>query len=187
MNSKLSWDTHISKIIGKAKRTLGFLNRNLQGCHKDTKIRAFTAFVRPLLEYCCVVWELHQEKLKWQLEAINRAGAPFVASKPYRRDNPDSVTSIMKELRWEPLVDRRRKIKATMLYKMVNRLVAIPESYLPERKQQSSARAVNNHQFLQQHANILLYQHSFIFSTIPLWNRLPEEVISAQIVDAFKV
>jgi hypothetical protein len=84
LNDKLSWDTHVANITGKAKRALGFLNRNLSGCHKNTNERAYISLVRPLVDYCCVVWDPHQEKLKKQVESVQRAGARFVMGTPHR-------------------------------------------------------------------------------------------------------
>ena len=142
--------------------------------------------VRPLLEYCCVVWDPHQEKLVRQLENVHRSGARFVAGKPFNRRNPDSVTKILEDLGWEPLMHRRRRTKLTFMYKMVNGIIDIPMTHFPERKERASTRHANNHQFLQPQANLQLYQHSYVPSTVPFWNRLPDDVISAPSVTTFK-
>ena len=81
LSSKLSWECHINLVSAKATRALGFLRRNLVACDRSAKEKAYFALVRPLTEYCCVVWSPHQQKLKNKLEKVQR----FVANRPYRR------------------------------------------------------------------------------------------------------
>ena len=186
LSSKLSWECHINLVSAKATRALGFLRRNLVACDRSAKEKAYFALVRPLTEYCCVVWSPHQQKLKNKLEKVQRSAARFVANRPYRRRDPDSVTEILNELGWRTLEDRRSRARLTSMYKMTNNLVAIPETYHPAPKTTARTRRTNHHQFSQYQANILAYQHSFIPGTIPTWNLLPEAVAGAPSLDQFK-
>jgi len=186
IHSKLSWDIHINHVTAKAKRALGFVRRNLRHCHPDTKKRAYIALVRPLVEYCSVVWDPHHQNKINKIENIQRAAARFVVGKPYRRNDDTSVTQILRELGWDTLQTRRRKAKVTFLYKMVNNLVAVPEEYHPQPKPSSGTRRANSQQFLQVHASNQVYQNSFLPSVIPLWNQLPESVAQAESLELFK-
>ena len=38
-------------------KPLVFIKRNLSSCTKDTKAAAYTALVRPAIEYCSSVWD----------------------------------------------------------------------------------------------------------------------------------
>jgi hypothetical protein len=162
LNSKLTWDNHLTHITSKAKRTLGFVRRNLRSCHPDIKERAYVTLVRPILEYCSVIWDPHQQTKNNQVESVQRSAARFVAGKPYRKDNPTSVTNMLRDLGWETLQQRRRKAKVTFLYKMVNKQVEISPRYHPEPKPHKGTRRANAQQFLQLHTNSQVYQHSFI-------------------------
>ena len=51
ITSDMKWHTHITNICTKAKRTLGFLRRNLFSCPHDVKEAAYKGLVRPVLEY----------------------------------------------------------------------------------------------------------------------------------------
>ena len=186
LSSKLSWECHINLVTAKATRALGFLRRNLVACDRSAKEKAYFALMRPLTEYCCVVWSPHQQKLKNKLEKVQCSAARFVANRPYRRRDPDSVTEILNELGWRTLEDRRSRARLTSMYKMTNNLVAIPETYHPAPKTTARTRRTNHHQFSQYQANILAYQHSFIPGTIPKWNLLPEAVAGAPSLDQFK-
>ena len=75
LSSKLSWECHINLVSAKATRALGFLRRNLVACDRSAKEKAYFALVRPLTEYCCVVWSPHQQKLKNKLEKVQHSAA----------------------------------------------------------------------------------------------------------------
>ena len=57
LTSSLSWNNHIDNIISKAARISGLMKRTL-GWHasSQTKYIMYCSLVRPLLEYCTVVW-----------------------------------------------------------------------------------------------------------------------------------
>ena len=56
----LKWNSHIHNIIAQASKTLGFVRRNLGFCSRETKVAAYTALVRPTLEYCSAIWDIHK-------------------------------------------------------------------------------------------------------------------------------
>ena len=47
LSSDLNWDVHIAGIIGKAKRSFGFIRRNLNKHPENVKEQAYRALVRP--------------------------------------------------------------------------------------------------------------------------------------------
>ena len=51
----LSWNLHISKITSIAKRTLGFVKRNVKTKNKEIKTFAYNSLVRPQVEYASSV------------------------------------------------------------------------------------------------------------------------------------
>ena len=124
----MSWGPHINNITGKARRTLGFLRRNLNVNSKEVKENAYKALVRPTIEYGSTVWDPHQAELKHKIEMVQRQAARYVESR-YRHTS--SVGDMLKELRWESLEQRRLKARLVMLYKISFQLVAIsPVEYL---------------------------------------------------------
>ncbi|KAL9953973.1 hypothetical protein ACROYT_G041458 [Oculina patagonica] len=58
LNDNLKWSNHVSSISGKASKVLGMIKRNLWNCPKNVKKTAYTAIVRPKLEYACAAWIL---------------------------------------------------------------------------------------------------------------------------------
>ena len=55
IDSKLKWGEHI-EVTAKANRAMNLLSRTMYGCTKNANKGAYTALVRPHLEYCAPVW-----------------------------------------------------------------------------------------------------------------------------------
>jgi hypothetical protein len=134
----MSWRSHIDKTVKKANSTLGFLRRNLKVSNQDTKTAAYKTLVRPTIEYCSSVWSPHTKDAINKIEMVQRRTARYVTNR-YR--NTSSVTSMLGDLEWDTLEIRRKKIRLTMMYKIINNLIDIrAEEYLtkPTRQTRSS-------------------------------------------------
>ena len=62
ISSSLLLNDHINRIVKKASIALGCLRRNLRIRNSDTKAAAYSALVRPGLEYYAAVWSPHTDK-----------------------------------------------------------------------------------------------------------------------------
>ena len=89
------WDSQIQKVLSKANITLGFLGWNLKVRSRTLKERAYTAIVRPSLEYACSAWDLYTATHIHKLDAVQRRAAQWVVSR-YRQTC--SVTAILQDL-----------------------------------------------------------------------------------------
>ncbi len=185
INENLSWSPHINKTTGRAQRLLGFLRRNLRRCPAHIKEKAYFSLVRPVVEYCSPVWSPHQAGLKKKVEMVQRKAARLVCNQPYRRDQRDSVTSMIATLGWESLESRRIKTDLTMMYKVTHQLVAIPLAYLP---QLAYSRTRHNHAFKyrQLQGNSAVFLQSAIPRTVAVWNSQPGHLINQTTLDGFK-
>ena len=79
ITSSLSWNNHIDNIISKAARISGLIKRTL-GWHasSQTKYIMYCSLVRPLLEYCTVVWSGTSRKNIKNIEKIQRSMTRYV-------------------------------------------------------------------------------------------------------------
>ena len=77
------------------KRVLGMIKRNFGNCPKNVKISAYTAMVRPKLEYACAAWDPYLQKDIALLERIQRKAAPFCSNNYHPTA---SVTEILQDL-----------------------------------------------------------------------------------------
>ena len=117
-----------------------------------------------------------------KLEGVQRPAARFVAN-DYRRHS--SVTKMMKDLKWQPLHERRREKRLIFLHKIVYDLVAVPRDsilQLNQRKQRTSnSKCVNI-----MRCNTNIYKNSFVPRTISDWNSLPDSLVLHERNEDFK-
>ena len=181
ISQDLSWDRHITNICAKANKTLGFLRRNLKISARNLKETAYKAFVRPILEYACTVWDPHTEQNISKIEAVQRRAARFVVN---RYHNTSSVAAMINKLEWPSLQHRRKVARLTMLRKILSNEAAVSKSKLvpaPARQRRGHPQQMTRIQCRTQYR-----QYSFLPNTISDWNALPETAVAADTLDTFK-
>jgi hypothetical protein len=112
----LKWNSHINRITNSASKTLGFVRRNLGSCTKETKTSAYTALIRPTLEYCSAIWDPHTKELIHHVGKIQRRSARFVQN---NYDWRASVTELIQNLKWDMLSTRRKISRLCILQKAI--------------------------------------------------------------------
>ena len=104
ISENLSWSTHINNTSKKANQKFGFIKRNIRVQNKDLNFTAYKTVVGPQLEYTSTVWSPHTATDINKLEPAQRRAARWV-TRDYRYTS--SVTSMLKDLNWRPLDQRR--------------------------------------------------------------------------------
>ena len=183
LTDNMKYNNHTNTITSKASRVLGFVKHNLKHCPRTVKERAYQTLVRPKLEYSSPIWNPQQKTQIKQLEQVQRNAARFVLNKPYNYQSPSSVTTMLQQLNWPTLEDRRKAADQILMFKVINNLVAVPQSYLPQR----SPRYVDSVRFITYHCRLNIYQHSFFPRTVTYWNQLPVSITNLQCLDSFKL
>ena len=97
-----------------------------------------------------------------------------------------SVSTMINNLHWTPLYQRRIHADVTLLYKTVNTLVAIPAIYYPTQALVRTTRLSHTLKFIPYQCRLNIYQHSFFPRTVTHWNSLPESTVAAPSLGAFK-
>ena len=119
----LRWNKHCQKIRHKASRTLGLIRRTLSPCTKEVKARAYTALVRPQLEYASEAWNPHTTTTVSSLEQVQKTAARFV-HRDYRTTT--SSSALVLSLGWDSLHTRRLLAQCTLFHKIHHQLVNLP-------------------------------------------------------------
>ena len=66
----MTWNTHTEQTAAKGHKKVAVLKRNLKINNPDIKSHAYKTLIRPTLEYCSPVWDLHTAKIALQLEMV---------------------------------------------------------------------------------------------------------------------
>ena len=171
----MSFTTHINNTISKASKVLNFVNRNLSNCLQSTKEAAYLSLFRPTLEYASSVWDPHQTSYITNIEKIQRRAARWVFN-DYGRYS--SVTSMLQQLQWPTLEERRKKARLFLFYKAKNNLIAlqIPSYY---RTRQDETRLHHQSSFVCPYIRTSPHMNSFYPITIKEWNALPTNIITS--------
>jgi len=181
ISSDLRWHNHITCITTKASRTLNFIRRNIYNCPPEAKSLAYTALVRPQLEYAAAAWDPYLVGDIQQIEKIQRRAARF-ACRDYR--NTTSVTSLLDHLHWPSLSSRRTNSRLTLFYKADHNLPGIPLQHL--QRPSRSSRTADDTTFIALSTRTDPYRYSFFPRTIINWNQLTREQRTKPSVDAFR-
>ena len=180
------WSEHIEKISQKGNKLLGFLRRNLRINSKHVKEQAYKMLVRPSLEYACTVWDPHTATECYKIEKIQRRAARWVLS---RHRNTSSVGEMLDTLKWPTLEDRRKRARLTMLYKVLDKSVAMSFGddlqTSVERPRRTASKLPNDRQLVRHFSKCDYRTMAFLPRTIRDWNNLDQEMVAAPSLDVF--
>ena len=182
ITNDLSWNEHTANTRNKAARTLGVIRRNLGPCSQEVKAKAYEALVRPQLEYATAAWNPHTNRNAKSLEGIQRQAARFV-KRDYKLDS--SVTTMVNQLGWDTLKERRLMVQATMFYKIRYSIVNI---LIPSYVKVQSSQTRRQHPLQYQHiyTRVDTFKYSLFPRIVPIWNILPVAAVTAETVASFR-
>ena len=186
LNTKLSWGDHVTEVTHKASRVLNILRRSLRGCSKDAKAKAYTALVRPHLEYCAPVWSPHQKGVKDELENVQKRAARWICAKWDRSTFcwSKSYEDCRRELKWQTLQQRRHMLSCCQVYKITKQLDCLDfDTYF---KYRISVTRSHDGTMVIPSSRINAFRYSFFVNVPFLWNSLPAKVINCPSYSSFK-
>ena len=109
----------------RASKLLGLLRRNLPTCDRRVKEAAYLGLVRPLLEYASQAWDPYTDNLSNEIDKIQRRAAHFVTF-DYQNYDPGSVTTLLKDLGWMSLKNRREVDRLCLFKKGLDNNAILP-------------------------------------------------------------
>lgn len=177
IDSKIKWSNHINNICTKANKTLNFIRRNTYSCPQPIRETCYKTFVRPTLEYSSTVWDPKNQGDIHRLESIQRRAARYTTN-CYDYNIPSET--LLKNMNWIPLAERRARAKVTTFYKGRYNICQIPLNHL-----HSNTRR-GNHMYQIPRSFVDSHLYSFFPSTVRLWNGLTAEVAGSDSLESFK-
>jgi len=142
-DDRLSFDLHITHIVSKAYRSLGFVLRNTVDFRNPCSIKIlYTSLVRPILEYCSPVWNPYHHSQIMSIEKIQHRMLrrfAFILKLPHF--DYDSLSLF---LGLSTLHSRRMVNDIFLVFKLINSIVDSPlllsliDFHVPSRPTRSS-------------------------------------------------
>ena len=114
------------------------------------------------------------------VERINRRAARMVSNKRWQEQGVSPI-SLLRQLGWQTLEERRKNQRLTMMYRITNELIAVPSSIIPQR-----ATCGHSKKYMVIPSTIDNVKYLFFNWTIPQWNALPEIAVTATSLEQFK-
>ena len=96
---------------------LDLLRRNLSTCDRRVEEAPYLGLVIPFLEYASQAWDPYTDNLSNEIEILQRRAARFVTS-DYQNYDHGSVTTLLKDLGWKCLKNRREVDRLCLLKKV---------------------------------------------------------------------
>jgi ribonucleases P/MRP protein subunit RPP40 len=180
VDKRLSFESHIDKIVSRANRQLGLIKRSFVIRDKNSLLTLYNSTVRPILEYASPVWSPWKQKDIVRIERVQRRFTKLV-------EGCKGLTyqERLKKLDLPSLYFRRRREKLIQVFKILHQLHDTESSNFFKLSNNMTTRG---HSWkLQAVASRLALRSNFLtVDTIQDWNSLSEEVVSAQSLNAFK-
>ena len=184
LDNRLSWNTHIQSIANRAMKHIDVMKRLRWKLDRNTLEIIYKSYVRPVMEYGCVIWNNCSNENVEILENIQLEAARIVtgAIRNTWHDN------LYEETGWEKLSDRRKRQNLLLFHKMFygtapTYLQELVPSFVGENNPYST-RYANNLSGID--SRLKLYEKSFLPSVVEEWNVLPPAIRNIENYKLFK-
>jgi len=180
VNNNLSFSSHYAQITAKAHQRAGLILRCFKSRDPLILFRAFTVYVRPLLEYCSPVWCPVYKTNVIKIESVQRR-----FTKRLRGLAGLTYKERLQYLSAETLELRRLKQDLLTMFKLFNGIIDVDVSQFFDVTGYSQTRG-HNFKLVKPVNNNNARAFSFSCRRIDCWNSLPAETVLATTTTVFK-
>ena len=180
VDPSLKFSKHCEKAVNKANQLLGLIRRSFDYIDKESMTYLFKGLVRPHLEYANCVWSPGNKKDSTLVENVQRRATKLVPEvKEFEYEQR------LEKLKLPSLVYRRLRGDLIETYKVTHNLYNIdPESYF--KMNRDTRTRGHKYKILKQSARLEVRKHYFGLRIVDIWNNLPDAVVEAPSINAFK-
>ena len=180
VDNHLRFSSHINQIVAKAHARACLVHKCFLSKNRDTLAKAFTTYVRPLLEYGTCVWSPHQLEHIRKIESVQRRFTK-------KLDGLDgcSYQTRLKLLGLDSLELRRLHQDLIFTYKTVFGLIDINCSRFFTVSPCSRTRG-HAYKLFVNNSNIDVRKYFWCNRVVRVWNGLPAEQQNFSSIIAFK-
>ena len=180
MQSDLSFNFHISDIVKKARNKLSWVLSAFKSRTEEVILTLYKSLVRPLLEYCCVLWSPTKIGEISLIEAIQRTATSKIISISHL-----DYWQRLQELGLMSLQRRRERYVLIYMHKILHNLVPndVGIEFYDNPRLGFKARVppIPPHR-----SRLSLFDSSFAVRGPSLWNLIPKTINTIQSFCLFK-
>ena len=178
--SPLSFNTHVNDIVAKAFSRLGLVYKLFHTKSPKSLIRLYKSFVRPILEYACLIWNPSTIE---QTNKIERVQKRFC--RMFHEIRHLSYKEQLSYLGIFSLRARRIRYQLISIFKIYNQITRVDFDTLFTLVRHKRTRG-NSLAILPQFSNSNLRLNFFTVTSISLWNKLADADVNAPNLSIFK-
>ena len=185
VSKDLSWSRHIESIVSQANKTLGLIKRTCKDVKNvQTRRTLYCALVRSKLEYASNVWSPYTIKHKLLIENVQRRATRFILN--YPKDM--CYKERLQKINLLPLEFRREISDLILLFKAKYNLITLDITkhictFNPRYKSRNYDKN-DSHLIIKHNQNY--FRESYFVRSAKLWNSLPPEIKSSDILPSFR-
>ena len=176
VNANLTFSAHIKAIVTKAHARANLIHKCFLSKDSQTLTRAFTVYVRPLLEYASIVWSPYLVKDIRYVESVQRKFTKRIAC----LRNFDYADRL-KILNLESLETRRLRFDLLYTYKMLFGFIHVDCESMFKFNSTSITRG-HSYKLYATTSRVNLRHYFFCNRVVATWNSLP---LSVDILSSF--
>lgn len=179
VDSELKFREHINIQVNKANKLLALLRRGFASLDSASLSTLYKSIIRPHLEYGNVIWHPKYKSDEDLLESVQRRMSRLIPEL-----SKLDYAERLKKLDLPSLFYRRARGDMIECYKYLSGLSTVTQNILP-RDKKAMTRG-HSRKLLKPSVRTSLRANFFSVRVVNSWNALPEEVVSAPSLNAFK-
>lgn len=184
----LKWSKHLNTRSRSALGRWFTLFKFLQCSHPKILTRAYTTYVRPILEFSSSIWNTEARTMSDKAEKVQRLVTKMIIRRcfPKKYNIPPAYHIRCAILGLQSLKIRRLISDLTLLHSIRLRKTHISETNLPIPAQSSRTRG-HKFKYFHQHVRLNSRKNSFFIRVPKIYNNLPESVVNAIDPKCFRI
>ncbi len=180
ITSDLKPHFHCQKIFSSANQISSLILKTFENKSPNFLFKLFQIYVRPKLEYASPVWN---PWLQGDINLVEKIQRKFTKSIPSLSEL--SYDERLVKLSAHSLKTRRLILDLTFLYKILNNLTELNPEELFVEDTDGITRGHSRKLYVQRVIRDP-YKNFFINRVVPLWNQLPESIVTATTLSSFR-
>lgn len=180
IDQNLTFRHHITSKVNTANKNLGIIFRTFTYIDQEMFLNLFKSDFRPHLEYATPVWSPFYKKDKIILENVQRRATKLVSSCKNL-----SYPERLRTLGLPPLEYRRERADMIQVYKILQDIDKVDKEKLFSTAQYRATRG-HTYKLHKKRSRLNLRAGTFSNRVVNTWNQLPENVVNAPSLNAFK-